>query len=86
MLIWENAPASKITWELPHNIPFEAKEVLIIGCVDRWRQPALSCFQTVVNTMSNFIDGLLATHFGRFRKLERHMRYKTLPPCPKVRY
>jgi len=68
---------SKITWELPHNIPFEAKKVLIIGCIDRWRQPAQSCFLTVVTTMSDFVDGLLATNFGRFRKLERHMRLVT---------
>jgi hypothetical protein len=33
--------------------------------------------------MSDFVDGLLATHFGRFRKLERHMRYKSLPPVPR---
>ena len=33
--------------------------------------------------MSDFVDGLLATHFGRFRKLERHMRYKGLPPVPR---
>ena len=55
----------------------------MIGCIDRWRQPALSCFLTVVTTMSDFVDGLLATHFGRFRKLERHMRYKCLPPVPR---
>jgi len=55
----------------------------MIGCIDRWRQPALSCFLTIVTTMSDFVDGLLATHFGRFRKLERHMRYKSLPPVPR---
>jgi vacuolar protein sorting-associated protein 1 len=54
-----------------------------MGCIDRWRQPALSCFLAVVTTLSNFVDGLLATHFGRFRKLERHMRYKNLLPVPR---
>jgi hypothetical protein len=54
-----------------------------MGCIDRWRQPALSCFLAVVTTLSDFVDGLLATHFGRFRKLERHMRYKSLPPVPR---
>jgi vacuolar protein sorting-associated protein 1 len=66
---------SKITWELPHNVPFEAKEALIKKCIDRWRHPSLSCFLAVFTSMSDFVESLLKEHFGRFKQLERHIRY-----------
>src|SRR6266481_5178544 len=68
---------SKITWELPHNIPFEAKAVLIMEYIDRWTQPSLSCFHAVLDFLSAFVEGLLKTHFGGFKNLERHVGYET---------
>jgi hypothetical protein len=63
---------SSIAWELPHNVPFEAKQVLILKSIDRWHSPSLSCFRAVFSTLSDFTEALLKKHFGRFRQLESH--------------
>jgi hypothetical protein len=79
MLIYECVPTSKITWELPHNVPFEAKEALMKESIDRWRQPSLTCFLGVFNSTSEFVERLLKEHFGRFKQLERYIRYENRP-------
>jgi hypothetical protein len=65
---------STITWELPHNIPFEAKQILIKEYIDRWKQPSFSCFHGVFDFLFDFVESLVETHFGRFKNLERHVR------------
>lgn len=67
---------SSIAWELPHNVPFEAKQVLILKSIDRWHSPSLSCFRAVFSTLSDFTEALLKKHFGRFRQLESHAGYE----------
>jgi hypothetical protein len=63
--------SSKVAWELPHNVPFETKQFLIIQCVDRWKQPSLSRFNTVFASLSDFVERLVKTHFERFRQLKK---------------
>jgi vacuolar protein sorting-associated protein 1 len=65
---------STITWELPHNIPFEAKQILIKEYIDCWKQPSFSCFHGVFDFLSDFVESLVEIHFGRFKNLERHVR------------
>jgi hypothetical protein len=65
---------STITWELPHNIPFEAKQILIKESIDRWKQPSFSCFHGVFDFLFDFVESLVETHFGRLKNLERHVR------------
>lgn len=67
---------SSIAWELPHNVPFEAKEILILEFLHLWHEPSRSCFQDVFSNLVKFTDGLITKHFGRFKQLERHIRYQ----------
>jgi hypothetical protein len=65
---------NSITWHLPRNIPFEAKKILIVKFIERWHRPSLLCFDAVFSNLSDFVERLTDTHFGRFKQLERHIR------------
>jgi len=65
--------ADSIGWELPHNVPFEAKKVLIEQFTNLWTSPALSCFNDVFNNLSNIVQSLGTKHFARFKQLESHI-------------
>ncbi|KAG6830083.1 hypothetical protein H0H87_009296 [Tephrocybe sp. NHM501043] len=62
-------------WELPTHLPFDATKDYILGFTRLWNQPAVSCFQDVFATTSEFIKTLMAQHFGQFRSLEKHVAF-----------
>lgn len=47
ILIYPCVLVGTITWELPHNVLVEAKQILITRYIDHWQNPALSCFLEV---------------------------------------
>ena len=81
MLLYLDCPtlnryASSIAWELPHNVPFEAKEKLILEFLHLWHGPSRSCFHDAFSNLVRFTNGLITKHFGRFKQLDQHIRYE----------
>lgn len=64
-----------IGWELPHNVPFEAKKRLIKRFIDQWPAPAQSCFDEVLHILSAFVDANIRKHFEQFPALEQYLGY-----------
>ncbi|KAH7908747.1 P-loop containing nucleoside triphosphate hydrolase protein [Hygrophoropsis aurantiaca] len=62
-----------IGWELPNNIPFEAKKVLIHQFLDLWMEPTTRCFDSINIVLSEVVDTLVKAHFGRFKALQEYM-------------
>ncbi|KAI5117489.1 hypothetical protein M0805_009550 [Coniferiporia weirii] len=62
-----------IGWELPNNVPFEAKCVLITEFINKWEKPVLQCFEDVSTSLALCLDTITQKHFGRFPKLKSHM-------------
>ncbi|KIJ12486.1 hypothetical protein PAXINDRAFT_171167 [Paxillus involutus ATCC 200175] len=59
-----------IGWELPRNIPYEAKTRLISQFTTLWTAPAERCLTAINDVLDDVIQGLIKTHFGRFRVLQ----------------
>ncbi|TDL15309.1 P-loop containing nucleoside triphosphate hydrolase protein [Rickenella mellea] len=62
-----------IAWELPHNVPFDAKAFLIRECLDNWDSPALACHDAVSTRLHGFLDIKVKEHFKRFPKLQAYV-------------
>ncbi|KAH8109512.1 P-loop containing nucleoside triphosphate hydrolase protein [Phellopilus nigrolimitatus] len=62
-----------IAWELPNNVPFDAKRRLIEEFVCEWDGPALKCFEDVSTHLSSCLDDILRRHFERFSRLKNHI-------------
>ncbi|EJC99984.1 uncharacterized protein FOMMEDRAFT_170072 [Fomitiporia mediterranea MF3/22] len=62
-----------IAWELPNNVPFDAKHALIDELTRQWDEPTSECFEEVYENLTTVIGHILHRHFGRFRKLNNHM-------------
>ncbi|KAG1851703.1 P-loop containing nucleoside triphosphate hydrolase protein [Suillus subluteus] len=61
-----------IGWELPNNVPYQAKANLIAQFTKLWVTPSERCFVGVNKVLDQVIDTLISTHFGRFKVLEEY--------------
>ncbi|KAI0641574.1 P-loop containing nucleoside triphosphate hydrolase protein [Trametes meyenii] len=63
-------------WELPHNIPYEAKERLIKGFMKHWPVAVAACFDRTAEDLRAVVLREVSSekHFGRFPKLENLMK------------
>jgi len=62
-----------IAWELPGNVPFDAKRFLMDKFTCLWDAPALACYEAVVKQLEQEIVRLVKEKFGRFPKLQEYM-------------
>ncbi|KAG1850542.1 P-loop containing nucleoside triphosphate hydrolase protein [Suillus tomentosus] len=62
-----------IGWELPNNVPYQAKANLIAGFIKLWAAPSDRCLAGVNDVLDQVIDTLIGIHFGRFRVLEGYV-------------
>ncbi|KAF8434538.1 P-loop containing nucleoside triphosphate hydrolase protein [Boletus edulis BED1] len=62
--------AESIAWELPGNIPYEAKTRLINQFTDLWFAPAEKCVASINDVLDDVIQQLTKTHFGQFKILQ----------------
>ncbi|KAI0820853.1 P-loop containing nucleoside triphosphate hydrolase protein [Trametes gibbosa] len=60
-------------WELPHNVPYEAKKRLIQRFMEHWPAAESECFEHVAKALELAMRTEVATHFGRFPPLEVFM-------------
>ncbi|KAG2337542.1 hypothetical protein BDR05DRAFT_1063225 [Suillus weaverae] len=61
-----------IGWELPNNVPYQAKANLIAQFTKLWVTPSERCLAGVNNVLDQVIDTLISSHFGRFKVLEEY--------------
>ncbi|KAG2365972.1 P-loop containing nucleoside triphosphate hydrolase protein [Suillus spraguei] len=59
-----------IGWELPNNVPYQAKANLIAQFVKLWVAPSERCLTGINDVLDEVIDTLISVHFGRFKVLE----------------
>ena len=62
-------------WELPGNVPYEAKTRLINQFTTLWSTPAERCLVSINDVLDDVIQQLVKTHFGRFRVLQDMISY-----------
>ncbi|KAI0665083.1 P-loop containing nucleoside triphosphate hydrolase protein [Cubamyces menziesii] len=65
-------------WELPHHIPYEAKERLLGQSMEHWPSAARACFELLAKDLKGCVLKELEKHFGRFPALEQHARQLVL--------
>ncbi|KAG1850388.1 P-loop containing nucleoside triphosphate hydrolase protein [Suillus subalutaceus] len=59
-----------IGWELPNNVPYQAKANLIAQFTTLWVAPSERCLAGINDVLDEVINTLISTHFGRFKVLE----------------
>ncbi|KAG1775502.1 P-loop containing nucleoside triphosphate hydrolase protein [Suillus placidus] len=59
-----------IGWELPNNVPYQAKVNLIAQFTKLWVAPSERCLVGINDVLDEVINTLISTHFGRFKVLE----------------
>ncbi|KAG1729547.1 P-loop containing nucleoside triphosphate hydrolase protein [Suillus lakei] len=59
-----------IGWELPNNVPYQAKANLIAQFTKLWVAPSERCLAGINDVLDQVINALISTHFGRFKVLE----------------
>jgi hypothetical protein len=74
-----NHSSRAIGWELPNNVPYQAKANLIAQFTKLWVAPSERCLAGVNNVLDQVIDTLISTHFGRFKVLEEYFGYVMTP-------
>ncbi|KAG1878984.1 P-loop containing nucleoside triphosphate hydrolase protein [Suillus subluteus] len=62
-----------IGWELPNNVPYQAKANLIAQFTKLWVAPSERCLAGINDVLDQVIDTLISTHFGRFKVLEGYV-------------
>ncbi|KAG1856026.1 P-loop containing nucleoside triphosphate hydrolase protein [Suillus subalutaceus] len=62
-----------IGWELPNNVPYQAKANLIAQFVKLWVAPSERCLAGINDVLDQVIDTLISVHFGRFKVLEGYV-------------
>ncbi|KAG2073824.1 hypothetical protein BDR04DRAFT_1151940, partial [Suillus decipiens] len=62
-----------IAWELPNNVPYQAKANLIAQFTKLWVAPSERCLAGINDVLDQVIDTLISTHFGRFKVLEGYV-------------
>ncbi|KAG2365973.1 P-loop containing nucleoside triphosphate hydrolase protein [Suillus spraguei] len=60
-------------WELPNNVPYQAKANLIAQFTKLWVAPSERCLAGINDVLNQVIDTLISTHFGRFKVLEGYV-------------
>ena len=61
-------------WELPGNVPFEAKANLIRRFISLWETHANACFTSICEILDSVAEEFIEEHFGRFKVLANHVR------------
>ncbi|KAG2034094.1 P-loop containing nucleoside triphosphate hydrolase protein [Suillus americanus] len=59
-----------IGWELPNNVPYQAKANLIAQFTKLWVAPSERCLAGINDVLDEVVNTLISTHFGRFKVLE----------------
>ncbi|KAG1852536.1 hypothetical protein F4604DRAFT_1933686 [Suillus subluteus] len=59
-----------IGWELPNNVPYQAKANLIAQFTKLWVAPSERCLPGINDVLDEVINTVISTHFGRFKVLE----------------
>lgn len=62
-----------IGWELPHNIPYDAKTLLFKEFLVLWPEPKDTCLGAISTILNETIDREISVHFERFKPLESHI-------------
>ncbi|KAI0925406.1 hypothetical protein AcV7_005662 [Taiwanofungus camphoratus] len=62
-----------IAWELPNNLPYEAKRRLIKSFIEDWPTPTKECFNKIIVILSSMVNAKISKHFGQFRPLEQYV-------------
>lgn len=62
-----------IGWELPNNVPYQAKVNLIARFTKLWVAPSERCFDVINDVLDKVISELINIHFGRFKVLEGYV-------------
>ncbi|KAG2335265.1 hypothetical protein BDR05DRAFT_954205, partial [Suillus weaverae] len=62
-----------IAWELPNNVPYQAKANLIAEFVKLWVAPSERCLAEINDVLDQVINTLINIHFGRFKVLEGYV-------------
>ncbi|KAG2044020.1 P-loop containing nucleoside triphosphate hydrolase protein [Suillus americanus] len=62
-----------IGWELPNNVPYQAKANLIAQFVKLWVAPSERCLADINDVLDQVINTLISVHFGRFKVLEGYV-------------
>ncbi|KAG0709293.1 hypothetical protein DFH29DRAFT_224076 [Suillus ampliporus] len=62
-----------IGWELPNNVPYQAKANLIAQFTKLWVAPSERCLAGINDVLGEVIDALISIHFGRFKVLEDYV-------------
>ncbi|KAI0743150.1 P-loop containing nucleoside triphosphate hydrolase protein [Daedaleopsis nitida] len=63
-----------ITRELPHHVPYAARESLIRAFQETWQQHITECFEAVKQNFSQLLQEIVHQHFGRFAALKAAVR------------
>ena len=64
-----------ISWELPHNIPFSAKQRMIEDFLAQWDEPSRRCHCAVADKLEDELTESVDQFFGRYPKLKNHIGY-----------
>ncbi|EIW77518.1 hypothetical protein CONPUDRAFT_61569 [Coniophora puteana RWD-64-598 SS2] len=64
---------ASLAWELPGDVPFEAKAQLIKEFVALWEVHVNTCFTSVCDILQDVVEEFVDTHFSQFRRFEEHM-------------
>ena len=70
-----NIQYRSIAWELPGNIPYEAKTRLINQFTALWSTPAEQCLTSINDVLDDVIQQLVKMQFGRFKALHDLISY-----------
>ncbi|KAG1748049.1 P-loop containing nucleoside triphosphate hydrolase protein [Suillus lakei] len=62
-----------IGWELPNNVPYQAKANLIAQFIKLWVAPSERCLTGINDVLDQVINTLISIHFGRFKVLEGYV-------------
>ncbi|KAG1745129.1 P-loop containing nucleoside triphosphate hydrolase protein, partial [Suillus paluster] len=62
-----------IGWELPNNVPYQAKANLIAQFTKLWVAPSERCLAGINDVIDQVISTLISIHFGRFKVLEDYV-------------
>ncbi|KAG5640430.1 hypothetical protein DXG03_008696 [Asterophora parasitica] len=66
----KQAIADSVGWELPTHVPYDATKNFIRGFTSQWDGLALSCFNDIFATTSDFVQECVRKHFGQFKSFE----------------
>ncbi|PIL25641.1 transporter [Ganoderma sinense ZZ0214-1] len=62
--------AASITRQLPHNIPYAAKESLIRAFQETWEGSVAQCFEDVQKAFQDTLTAMIELHFAQYNNLK----------------